>query len=288
MGESAQERAAMTVPGVAALAAAGRRIVMTTAYDLVTAQLGDAVADIMLVGDSVGTVSLGFSNTLPVTQAMIAHHLDAVMRAKPRALVVADMAFLTYHLDHPETLRNAGDLIRRGAGAVKVEGGARRVETIRRLIDAEMPVMGHLGLTPQSFNVMGGHKVQARKGAEATRILDDACALEEAGCFAIVLEGVPAEVAARITEAIRIPTIGIGAGAGCAGQVLVIHDILGLSRGHRPKFVRGYVDGFGVLGDALARWAADVREGAFPGAAESYATPPEAREALAAWRRKGA
>lgn len=288
MSESAQERAAMTVPGVAALAAAGRRIVMTTAYDLVTAQLGDAVADILLVGDSVGTVSLGFSNTLPVTQAMIAHHLDAVMRAKPRALVVADMAFLTYHLDHAETLRNAGDLIRRGAGAVKVEGGARRVETIRRLIDAEMPVMGHLGLTPQSFNVMGGHKVQARKGAEATRILDDACALEEAGCFAVVLEGVPAEVAARISEAIRIPTIGIGAGAGCAGQVLVIHDILGLSRGHRPKFVRGYVDGFGVLGEALARWAADVRDGAFPGAAESYATPPEAREALAAWRRKGA
>lgn len=287
MSESAQERAAMTVPGVAALAAAGRRIVMTTAYDLVTAQLGDAVADILLVGDSVGTVSLGFSNTLPVTQAMIAHHLDAVMRAKPRALVVADMAFLTYHLDHAETLRNAGDLIRRGAGAVKVEGGAKRVETIRRLIDVEMPVMGHLGLTPQSFNVMGGHKVQARKGAEATRILDDACALEEAGCFAIVLEGVPAEVAARITQAIRIPTIGIGAGAGCAGQVLVIHDILGLSRGHRPKFVRSYVDGFGVLGEALARWAADVRDGAFPGAAESYATPPEAREALAAWRRKG-
>lgn len=284
MSDGATQKA-VTVPDLAAMAQAGRRIVMTTAYDLVTAQLGDAVADVLLVGDSVGTVSLGFPNTLPVTLTMIAHHLDAAMRANPRALVVADMPFLTYHLDPAETLRNAGELIRRGAGAVKIEGGAKRVDTIRRLIDAEMPVMGHLGLTPQSFNVMGGHKVQARKGADVTRILDDACALEEAGCFALVLEGVPGEVAARITRELKIPTIGIGAGVGCAGQVLVIHDVLGLSRGHRPKFVRSYVDGFGLLGAALARWSEDVRAGAFPGEEETYATPAEAKEALAGWRR---
>lgn len=258
---------------------------MTTAYDLVTARLGDAVADVLLVGDSVGTVCLGFPTTLPVTQAMIAHHLDAVMRAGPKALVVADMAFLSCHLDHADTIRNAGDLIRRGAGAVKIEGGARRVETIRRVIDSEIPVMGHLGLTPQSFNAMGGHKVQARKGAQVTRILDDACALEAAGCFAVVLEGVPAPVAARITKELTIPTIGIGAGVGCDGQVLVIHDILGLTQGHTPRFVRGYVDGFGILGDAMGRWAQDVREGAFPGDQESYALPEEGRAALVAWRK---
>jgi 3-methyl-2-oxobutanoate hydroxymethyltransferase len=216
---------------------------------------------------------------------MIAHHLDAVMRAAPRALVVADMPFLSYHVDLAETVRNAGDLARRGAGAVKVEGGAKRVEAIGRIIDAEIPVMGHLGLTPQSFNMMGGHKVQARKGAQVARILDDACALEEAGCFALVLEGVPFEVAEKITNVVRIPTIGIGAGAGCDGQVLVIHDILGLTRGHTPKFVRSYIDGFGVLSDAMKRWSADVREGTFPGEAESYKLPADAKAALAEWRR---
>jgi 3-methyl-2-oxobutanoate hydroxymethyltransferase len=285
MGDSAKERTAATAPGLAAMKAAGRRIVMTTAYDLVTARLGDAVADVLLVGDSVGTVCLGFPTTLPVTQAMIAHHLDAVMRAGPKALVVADMAFLSCHLDHADTIRNAGDLIRRGAGAVKIEGGGRRVETIRRVIDSEIPVMGHLGLTPQSFNAMGGHKVQARKGAQVTRILDDACALEAAGCFALVLEGVPAPVAARITKELTIPTIGIGAGVGCDGQVLVIHDILGLTQGHKPRFVRCYVDGFGVMSEAMGRWARDVREGAFPGDQESYALPEDGRAALEAWRR---
>lgn len=287
MSDKTPEKRPTTVPDLVAKKAAGRRIVMTTAYDLITARLGDTVADVLLVGDSVGTVCLGFPNTLPVTLAMMAHHLDAVTRANPKALVVADMPFLSYHLDAADSVRNAGDLVRRGAGAVKIEGGAKRVETIRRLIDSEIPVMGHLGLTPQSFNVMGGHKVQARKGSDVARLLDDACALEAAGCFALVLEGVPAEVAARVTQELHIPTIGIGAGAGCDGQVLVIHDILGLTQGHKPKFVRSYVDGFGVMSEALARWGEEVRGGAFPSEAESYATPAEAKEALAAWRRPG-
>ncbi|MCK1403672.1 3-methyl-2-oxobutanoate hydroxymethyltransferase [Bradyrhizobium sp. 4] len=261
----------------------GRRLVMTTAYDAVTARIADPIVDVILVGDSVGNVCLGLDNTLPVSMAMMNHHLDAVARTKPRALLVADMPFLSFHLGAEETIRNAGGFLQRGADAVKLEGGAKRVEMIRALVDCEIPVMGHLGLTPQSVNIMGGFKVQGRKADDALRLLDDAQRLQEAGCFALVLEGIPAELAARATESLSIPTIGIGAGASCSGQVLVFHDVLGLTEGHRPKFVRAYSTGFQLLQDALAHWAADVRNGAFPASEESYGLPEGLNDAITNW-----
>ena len=260
-----------------------RRLVMTTAYDAITARIADTVVDIILVGDSVGNVCLGFDNTLPVSVAMMNHHLEAVGRTKPRAFLVSDMPFLSFHLGIEETIRNAGGFLQRGAAAVKLEGGAKRVEVVRALVDCEIPVMGHLGLTPQSVNVMGGFKVQGRSADDALRLLDDAHRLQEAGCFALVLEGIPAELAARATESLEIPTIGIGAGADCSGQVLVFHDVLGLTRVRRPKFVRAYADGFQLLQDALSHWAADVRSGAFPGAQESYRLPEALGDPIANW-----
>ncbi|MET0530139.1 MAG: 3-methyl-2-oxobutanoate hydroxymethyltransferase, partial [Microvirga sp.] len=245
--------------------------------------LADPIVDMILVGDSVGNVCLGFDNTLPVSMAMMNHHLEACARTKPRALLVADMPYLSYHLSLDDTLCNAGGFLQRGASAVKLEGGAKRVETIRALVECEIPVMGHLGLTPQSVHAMGGFKVQGRGAEEAIRILEDAHRLEEAGCFALVLEGIPSELATRITQILSIPTIGIGAGPDCAGQVLVLHDVLGLTQGHKPKFVRTYLDGFDLLQQALAQWAGDVRGGAFPSPAESYALPAEAQAAVAAW-----
>lgn len=261
----------------------GRRLVMTTAYDAVTARIADPIVDMILVGDSVGNVCLGFDNTLPVSMAMMNHHVDAVARARPRALLVADMPFLSFHLSPEDTIRNAGGFLQRGADAVKLEGGAKRVEMIRALVDCEIPVMGHLGLTPQSVNAMGGFKVQGRKADDALRLLDDAHRLQEAGCFALVLEGIPAELAARATETLTIPTIGIGAGPNCSGQVLVFHDVLGLIEGHVPRFVRTYADGFRVLQEALSRWVADVRSGAFPTPQESYRLPEGIGETIAAW-----
>ena len=261
----------------------GRRLVMTTAYDAVTARIADSVVDIILVGDSVGNVCLGFDNTLPVSVAMMNPHLEAVVRTRPRALLVADMPFLSFHLGIEETLRNAGGFLQRGAAAVKLEGGTKRIETVRALVDCEVPVMGHLGLTPQSVNVMGGFKVQGRSADDALRLLDDAYRLQEAGCFALVLEGIPAELAARATESLEIPTIGIGAGSDCSGQVLVFHDVLGLTQGHRPKFVRAYANGFELLQDALSHWAADVRSGSFPGAQESYRLPEALGDPIANW-----
>ena len=261
----------------------GRRLVMTTAYDAVTARIADSVVDIILVGDSVGNVCLGFDNTLPVSVAMMNHHLEAVVRTRPRALLVADMPFLSFHLGIEETLRNAGGFLQRGAAAVKLEGGTKRIETVRALVDCEIPVMGHLGLTPQSVNVMGGFKVQGRSADDALRLLDDAYRLQEAGCFALVLEGIPAELAARATESLEMPTIGIGAGSDCSGQVRVFHDVLGLTQAHRPKFVRAYANGFQLLQDALSHWAADVRSGSFPGAQESYRLPEALGDPIANW-----
>lgn len=260
-----------------------RRLVMTTAYDAVTARIADSVVDIILVGDSVGNVCLGFDNTLPVSVAMMNHHLEAVARTKPRALLIADLPFLSFHLGAEETIRNAGGFLQRGAAAVKLEGGAKRIEIVRALVDCEIPVMGHLGLTPQSVNVMGGFKVQGRSADDAVRLLDDAYRLQEAGCFGLVLEGIPTELAARATESLDIPTIGIGAGSGCSGQVLVFHDVLGLTRAHRPKFVRAYADGFDLLQGALSSWATDVRSGAFPGLQESYRLPEALADPIASW-----
>jgi 3-methyl-2-oxobutanoate hydroxymethyltransferase len=273
----------ITIPMLQQWKQEGRRIAMTTAYDSVTAQIADPVVDVLLVGDSVGNVCLGFDNTLPVSMAMMNHHLEAVARTRPRALLVADMPFLSFHLSPEQTIRNAGGFLQRGADAVKLEGGAKRVEMVHALVDCEIPVMGHLGLTPQSVNVMGGFKVQGRKADDALRLLDDAHRLQEAGCFALVLEGIPAELAARATEVLTIPTIGIGAGPACSGQVLVFHDVLGLIKGHRPKFVRAYTDGFQLLHEALSRWAADVRNGSFPTAQESYRLPEGPGEAIASW-----
>lgn len=273
----------VTIPLLRRWKGEGRRLAMTTAYDAVSARIADPLVDILLVGDSVGNVCLGLDNTLPVSMAMMNHHLEAVARTKPRAMLVADMPFLSFHLSPEETIRNAGGFLQRGADAVKLEGGAKRVVMIRALVDCEIPVMGHLGLTPQSVNVMGGYKVQGRTADDALRLLEDAHGLQEAGCFALVLEGVPAELAARATEALAIPTIGIGAGPSCSGQVLVFHDVLGLTKSHRPKFVRAYADGFEILQDALARWAADVRDGSFPGADESYRLPHDCTEAIAQW-----
>jgi len=271
----------VTIPILQRWKEEGRRLVVSTAYDAVAARIADPVVDIILVGDSVGNVCLGFENTLPVSVAMMNHHLEAVARTKPRALLVADMPFLSFHLSVEETIRNAGGFLQRGAAAVKLEGGDKRIEMVRALVDCEIPVMGHLGLTPQSINVMGGFKVQGRKADAALRLLDDAHRLQEAGCFALVLEGIPAELAARATSSLTIPTIGIGAGPDCSGQVLVFHDVLGLTEGHRPKFVRAYVEGFQLLHDALSRWATDVRSGAFPGHQESYRLPEGLGEAIA-------
>ena len=279
--EARVERA--TIPMLQRWTQEGRQIVMTTAYDAVTARIADPIVDILLVGDSVGNVCLGFENTLPVSMAMMNHHLEAVARTKPRALLVADMPFLSFHLSPEETIRNAGGFLKRGADAVKLEGGTKRVEMVRALVNCEIPVMGHLGLTPQSVNAMGGFKVQGRKADDALRLLDDAHRLQEAGCFALVLEGIPAELAARATESLTIPTIGIGAGPRCSGQVLVFHDVLGLMEGHRPKFVRTYANGFQLLQEALSRWAADVRNGVFPTSQESYRLPEDLGETIANW-----
>ncbi|HJW08407.1 MAG TPA: 3-methyl-2-oxobutanoate hydroxymethyltransferase [Holophagaceae bacterium] len=263
----------------------GRRMVMTTAYDAVTARIADAAGvDIILVGDSVGNVCLGFDNTLPVSMAMMNHHLEAVARTRPRALLMGDMPYLSFHLSVEDTLRNAGGFLQRGAQAVKLEGGAKRLGMIRALVDCEIPVMGHLGLTPQSVHKMGGFKVQGRVAADAVQILEDAQALQEVGCFSVLMEGVPAELAARVTETLQVPTIGIGAGPHCSGQVLVYHDILGLLPGASAKFVRRYADGFGDQTAALRAWSADVRSGAFPGPAESYVLPEAARESVSSWK----
>ncbi len=282
---ASEHRPPATIPGLLKLAAEGRPIVMTTAYDAVTARLADAAGvDVILVGDSVGNVCLGFDNTLPVTMAMMNHHLEAVARTKPAALLMGDLPYLSYHLGAEEAIRNAGGFLQRGAAAVKLEGGARRLPVVKALVEAEIPVMGHLGLTPQSVHAMGGYKVQGRDGEAAVRILEDALALQEAGCFSVLLEGIPADLAKRITETLAVPTIGIGAGPHCSGQVLVLHDILGLIPGTSPKFVRRYADGFGLLREALERWSADVRAGAFPGPPESYNLPESAQAALDAWK----
>jgi len=278
----------VTIPDIQRMADTGKKIVMITAYDAVTARIADAAkVDIMLVGDSVSNVCLGFDNALPVTMAMMAHHLEAVARTRPRALLLVDMPYLSYQVGVEDAVRNAGDFLRRGAQGVKLEGGAKRVPVVRALVDAEIPVMGHLGLTPQSIHRMGGHKVQGKSGKAAVELLEDALRLQDAGCFSVLMEGIPAELAARVTEALEVPTIGIGAGAGCSGQVLVFHDIVGLTPDRPPKFVRTYMNAFEEIRTALARWGEEVREGSFPGPQESFTLPEEAREALRRWHPAG-
>jgi 3-methyl-2-oxobutanoate hydroxymethyltransferase len=249
-------------------------VVVLTAYDAPGARIADAAGvDVILVGDSLANVVLGHPDTLQVDVAVMAHHVGAVARARPRPLVVGDLPWMSYHVSVEDTVRNAAVLVRAGAQAVKLEGGRPRVPMVEAIVAAEIPVMGHLGLTPQSVHAMGGYKVQAKEAAAAEALLLDAKALEAAGCFALVLEGVPDVVAARVTAEVEVPTIGIGAGAGCDGQVLVFHDLLGLTEGKAPKFVRRYADLASVASEAVARWAADVRSGAFPAEEETYHLP---------------
>jgi 3-methyl-2-oxobutanoate hydroxymethyltransferase len=268
-----QPRGPVTVP---ALRARKRRVgadpvVMLTAYDEPGARLADqGGVDAILVGDSVANNVLGYADTLHVTVDDMVHHVAAVARARPSALVVGDMPWMSYHLSVESAVANAAALVRAGAGAVKLEGGLSRVAVVEAVVHAEIPVMGHLGLTPQSVLPMGGYRVQARDSDGARALLAAAHALEGAGCFALVLEGVPDVVAARATDELAIPTIGIGAGPHCDGQVLVFHDLLGLGAGPVPKFVRQYAH-LGVAATAaIAAFASDVRSGAFPGDEESY------------------
>ncbi len=256
-------------------------LVMITAYDAPSARAVDAAgADMILVGDSLAMVVLGYDDTLQVTVDDMAHHVAAVARAQPRPFVVGDLPWMSYHVDPAETVRNAATLIRAGAKAVKLEGGRKRLPMIEAIVDAEIPVMGHLGLTPQSVNAMGGFRVQGKTADAAMALVDDAKALDAAGCFAIVLEGVPDVVAARVTEAVSVPTIGIGAGDGCDGQVLVYHDLLGIEDRMAPKFVRRYADLGAASVEALTEFVADVRGGSFPSASETYHASDDLSEAL--------
>lgn len=264
-------RTRVTAPGVRARKGIGDPLVMVTAYDAPTARIADdAGVDLILVGDSVAMVVLGYEDTLQVTVDDMVHHTGAVARTHPGALVVADLPWMSYHTGTTDAVHNAARLVRAGAQAVKLEGGRKRVPVVEAITSAEIPVVGHLGLTPQSFHAMGGFKVQGRDVDAAAALLADAQALADAGCFAIVLEGIPGEVARRITGAVPVPTIGIGAGVHCDGQVLVLHDVLGLDDRTPPKFVRRYaaLKEEGVAG--LRHWAADVRSRRFPSDAESY------------------
>ena len=249
-----------------------KKITCLTAYDYPTARLMDeAGVDVVLVGDSVAMVVLGYESTLPLTMEESLHHTKAVRRGVQRALVVADMPFGTYQGDVNEALKNAVRFVKEaGAEAVKVEGGERRLEVIARLTEAEIPVMGHVGLTPQSVNAMGGYRVQGKTAGGAEQLLRDARAVEAAGAFAIVLEGIPRELAAEITKNVRIPTIGIGAGPDCDGQILVLHDLLGLTFQEPPKFARRYANVGEVISQAVREYCADVQGGSFPSDAESY------------------
>jgi 3-methyl-2-oxobutanoate hydroxymethyltransferase len=260
----------------------GERLVCLTAYDYPTARiLDEAGIDVILVGDSLGNVVLGYGNTVPVTLDEILIHLKAVRRAVQRALLVADMPYGTFHTGDDDAVRNALRLVKEGgAEAIKLEGGHKRVQLVKRLVDEEISVMGHIGLTPQSINQLGAYRVQGKTPKAAQQLIDDAKALEDAGAFAVVLEVVPRVIAKMITESISIPTIGIGAGVHCDIQVLVLHDMLGLSFGKQARFVRPYANLRDVMTDAVSRYADDVRNGTYPSEAESYGLPAETAEEL--------
>ncbi len=266
----------VTVPEIVKAKATGRPIVALTAYDYPFARIADeAGVDLILVGDSLGMVVQGFDTTLPVTMDEMVYHTRMVARARRRALLVADLPFLSYQVSPLEAVANAGRLIKEGAAeAVKLEGGSAVAETIERIASVDIPVMGHIGLTPQSVHRMGGHKVQGRRRGSAPgqreRLIEDALAVEAAGAFAIVLEGIPLDLAAELTEQLTIPTIGIGAGPHCDGQILVLHDVLGLSDRPSPRFAQRYADLWTAARDAVGGYAAEVRGRSFPTAAHSF------------------
>ena len=267
----------LTLPDLTELARQGRRIAMVTAYDASSARLADAAGlDIVLVGDSAATTILGHDSTLPVTMDEMLLLTRAVTRVVRRAFVVADMPFGAYQPGEDDALRNAIRFIKDArADAVKLEGAGRTLTRISAILDAGIPVMGHVGLTPQSARLAGSYKARGRTAAEARRIFDEARALERTGCFAVVLEAIPAQVAAHITEALKIPTIGIGAGPSCDGQVLVWHDLLGLTSGHVPRFVKRYADLGTTILDALQGYVADVKAATFPDDSHTYGMPAD-------------
>lgn len=262
----------ITVPEIRARKGAGPKIAMVTAYDYTMARILDGCgADVFLVGDTLGVIMAGYPNTLPVTMEETLYHTRAVVRGTRNALVVADLPFLSYQVSLEEARRNAGRALKEGgAEAVKLEGGLHMMETIRALVDIDIPVMGHVGLTPQSIHRMGGYRVQGRERAEWKRLLQDARAVEAAGAFAVVLEGVPLELARQITGALKIPTIGIGAGPHCDGQVLVAQDLLGMFDEMKPTFVKQYADIKTEIQGAVRRYVEEVRSGKFPGLEHSY------------------
>src|SRR5437764_1353695 len=270
------------LPFIRAAKERGEKLVCLTAYDYPTARIVDeAGVDVILVGDSMGNVIHGYGNSIPVSLDEITSACIAVKRGTERAVVVADMPFGSYHVNADTSVQNALRLMKYGgAEAVKLEGGRNRADLVRRLVDEEIPVVAHIGLTPQSVYKMGGYRVQGRTAEQAKRLIDDAKSLEEAGAFAIVLELVPREVAEIITKELKISTIGIGAGVNCDIQVLVLHDLIGMSFGRLPRFVRQYVDLREIMTDAIQRWANDVKTGAYPNEKESYGLTKETVDEL--------
>jgi len=271
----------VTIPSLLKMKRAGEKIAMITAYDYPTAKMADqAGADVVLVGDSMGNVVLGYPNTIPVTMADVLHHTKAVARGLTRALLVADMPFMSFQVSKVDAIRNAGLLVKQGgAQAVKVEGAGPRCETIRAMVSAGISVMGHIGLTPQSIYQFGEFRVQGRTARAAAELVEAARSLEDAGVFCIVLEVIPREVAARIAEALDVPVIGIGAGPDCDGQVLVFHDVCGLCDPSlkRPKHVKQYVNGWELLSGAAADYVRDVKSCAFPADEHSFHLKPDQR-----------
>ncbi|MEK7317178.1 MAG: 3-methyl-2-oxobutanoate hydroxymethyltransferase [Candidatus Eisenbacteria bacterium] len=269
------QRSKVTVRTLREMKERGQKIVSTTAYDFPSAVIADqAGIDLILVGDSVGMVVLGYDSTIPVTMAEMSHHVRAVARARPRALLVADLPFNSFQASAEDAVRNSGRFLKRGAEAVKLEGGRRMLPQIEAIVHADIPVLGHLGLTPQSVHQFGGYRVQARGREAADALLEDALLLEKAGCFALILECIPLELGAEVSRALRIPTIGIGAGPDCDGQVLVLHDLIGLTFGKPARFVRRYADVAGTMRDSLLAFGEDVRSGRYPSEAESYLAAP--------------
>jgi len=276
------ERPKVTVRSIREMKARKERIVSVTAYDYPTARLADeAGVDLILVGDSLGMVVLGYESTIPVTMPEMMHHVRAVVRAAPRALVVADLPFASFQTSPEDAVRNSARFVKRGAEAVKLEGGRRVLPQVEAILAADIPVLGHLGLTPQSVHAFGGYKVQGRTKSAAEALVEDALALERAGVFAIVLEGIPRGLGGEVSRALTIPTIGIGAGAECDGQVLVLHDLIGLSFGKPAKFVRRYAEVGETIRHAVAAFRDDVRSGRYPSAAETYESGDTAPPAAA-------
>jgi len=276
------ERKPITTSTIRQMKVEGRPSTMITAYDYAMARnVDEAGIDMILVGDSVGNVMLGYSSTIPVTMDAMIHHTQAVVRGTKYALVVGDMPFMSYQASEAEGLMNAGRFLKEGGcAAIKLEGGSEVCPLVKKMVTAGIPVMGHIGLTPQSVNQFGGFKVQGKDVAAAQKLLDDAKALEAAGAFSIVLECVPAALAAKVSEAISIPTIGIGAGNGCDGQVLVCNDLLGVSNGFTPKFVKKYRDLHQEIVGAVSEYISDVRDRSFPAPEHTFKIDDEVLEKL--------